>query len=341
MKKNNLKLNKFIKKIKKIYLVFFLIFFIFFYQIKKKNTTNNQFEDINIKKYNNYRVYENLKFAIIRRIECIQCGFFSNYIVYLGCINSFLEKGFIPIIDLQSYDNVLNGFNSKKSSKNPWEYFFYQPFGYKLNDIKKNAKEIHFFECKSNIFRPNENMLFNKTLINFWHKMAEIYIPIKEKMLYEAKKIIRKFFKGSYNILGILIRGTDYIARKPIEHPIPPTPLMVIIDIKNINIKNNYDWFFIATEDDLIREIFIKEFGYKLKFLIYKKVNYNYKKKQFLYYLDNIKGNIKFTKIYILNMIILSKCIDIISAQTSGAIGVFIFSNGFRYSKVYNLGYYN
>ena len=40
-------------------------------------------------------------------------------------------------------------------------------------------------------------------------------------------------------------------------------------------------------------------------------------------------------------MIILSKCIDIISAQTSGAIGVFIFSNGFRYSKVYNLGYYN
>ena len=116
---------------------------------------------------------------------------------------------------------------------------------------------------------------------------------------------------------------------------------MVIIDIKNINIKNNYDWFFIATEDDLIREIFIKEFGYKLKFLIYKKINYNYKKKQFLSYLDNIKGNIKFTKIYILNMIILSKCIDIISAQTSGAIGVFIFSNGFRYSKVYNLGYYN
>ena len=93
--------------------------------------------------------------------------------------------------------------------------------------------------------------------------MAEIYIPIKEKMLYDAKKIIRKFFKGSYNILWILIRGIDYITRKPIEHPIPPTPSMVIIDIKNINIKNNYDWFFIATEDDLIREIFIKEFGYK------------------------------------------------------------------------------
>lgn len=115
---------------------------------------------------------------------------------------------------------------------------------------------------------------------------------------------------------------------------------MVIKDIKKINMENNYDWFFISTEDDLIREKFIKEFGYKLKYLIYKKINYNYGKKQYLGYDENIKGNIKFIKIYLINMIILSKCIDIITAITSGAVGVFIFSNGFRYSKVYNLGSY-
>ena len=134
------------------------------------------------------------------------------------------------------------------------------------------------------------------------------------------------------------MRGTDYIARKPKGHPIPPTPSMVIKDIKEINTKNKYDWFFISTEDDLIRDIFIKEFGYKIKFLISQKINYNYNKKQFLS--DNIKGNVQYIKIYLLNMIILSKCIDIISSQTSGAIGVFILSEGFRYSKVYNLGTY-
>ena len=39
-------------------------------------------------------------------------------------------------------------------------------------------------------------------------------------------------------------------------------------------------------------------------------------------------------------MIILSKCIDIICAMTSGSLGVFIFTKGFRNSKVYNIGFY-
>ena len=70
------------------------------------------------------------------------------------------------------------------------------------------------------------------------------------------------------------MRGTDYIARKPIGHPIPPNSSIVIRDIKEIDSKYNYDWYFVSTEDDMIRDIFIKEFGYKLKFLFYKKINY-------------------------------------------------------------------
>ena len=56
---------------------------------------------------------------------------------------------------------------------------------------------------------------------------------------------------------------------------------MVIKDIKKINLKNNYDWFFISTEDDMIRDIFIKEFGFKIKYLVFEKIKYNYKKKVF------------------------------------------------------------
>lgn len=170
--------------------------------------------------------------------------------------------------------------------------------------------------------------------------MANIYIPIQKNILIEAEIIMKKLFKDSNRLLGILMRGTDYIAKKPKLHPIPPTPSIVIKDIKKINIKNNYDWFFISTEDDNIRDIFIKEFGYKLKFLVYKKINYNFTNKQFLASNDNVKGNLQFFKIYLLNIIILSKCIDILTANTSGSIGVFLLSNGFRFRKVYNLGYY-
>ena len=68
----------------------------------------------------------------------------------------------------------------------------------------------------------------------------------------------------------------------------------------------------------------------KLKYLIYKKnIDYNYSNKNYLLYNKNILGNLEYSKIYLLNMIIL-KCIDIISSRTSGANGIFIFKNGFR-----------
>lgn len=137
------------------------------------------------------------------------------------------------------------------------------------------------------------------------------------------------------------MRGTDYISRKPRQHPRPPTVEMAIKDIKEMNNKYNYNWYFISIEDDFIRAKFIILLGYKLKYHLYnKKINYNYKIKQLLSNNLIIRGNINYMEVYLLNMIILSKCIDIICAKTSGTIGVFILTNGFRNSKVYNLGYY-
>lgn len=59
-----------------------------------------------------------------------------------------------------------------------------------------------------------------------------------------------------------------------------------------------------------------------------------------LCYNENIKGNIEYMKIYLINIIILSKCKDIITPRTSGSIAAFIFSKGFRNTKVYYLGTY-
>ena len=95
------------------------------------------------------------------------------------------------------------------------------------------------------------------------------------------------------------------------------------------------------TEDDFIRERFINEFGRKLKFIKYKKkINYNYKQKNFICLNEIIVGNIEYSKIYLINIIILSKSTDIICARTGGAIGAFILTNGFRNTKIYYLGFY-
>lgn len=177
--------------------------------------------------------------------------------------------------------------------------------------------------------------------MKYWHIMAKKYIPIKKEIIKESNLIRFKLFKRSKNILGVLLRGTDYIARKPRKHSIPPKTEDAIKDVKIFDNKYKYDWIFLATEDNFIRKEFIGAIGRKVKCLINKKkISYNYSSKKFLAYNIDFKNNIIFNKIYLLNIIILSKCLDFIGAQTSGTIGVFIFSKGFRNYKVYNLGKY-
>ena len=144
------------------------------------------------------------------------------------------------------------------------------------------------------------NIFINGVLMDFWHNMAYKYIPIKKEIINEANNIMKKKFKNSDNILGVLLRGTDYIASKPKNHCIPPKITIVFRDIKEINKKNNYDLIFLTTEDDLIRSKFINEFGDKLRYIkSNNKFKYNYKKKFFLAYNKVINGDLQFMKVYL------------------------------------------
>lgn len=249
--------------------------------------------------------------------------------------------GFIPILDFESYSNAINGFVNDSSKGNPWEYFFNQPFGYNYSDVKRNARNLKYIECDTYLFRPNDTIFLNQQSMKYWHMIASQYIPIKNEIIKESNDIMKKIFKGSRNVLGVLLRGTDYTARKPGSHPIPPKNEDAIRDTKLMDDKYKYDWVFLATEDDNIREEFIKGVGAKVKFLLNKdKINYNYSSQNFLVYNIDFKRIIEFNKLYLLNIIILSKCLDLLAANTSGTIGIFILTEGFRNYKVYQLGYY-
>ena len=206
-----------------------------------------------------------IKKFFILVIKCRTCGLFSFYIHYLGCIKIFINKGYIPIIDQNSYPNIFNKFCPNYSNKNPWELYFNQPYGYSLENIRKYAKKKEKFYCRpKSSDRPDKYTLYtNKYLMNFWHNLANKYIPIKKEIINEAKIIRKKLFEGLYNVLGVLMRGTDYIAMRPKDHSIPPKIGTLIEDIKDMDKKNKYDWIFITTEDD-IRKNLLKFFIIKL-----------------------------------------------------------------------------
>ena len=281
----------------------------------------------------------NKKFAILRRTNCEPCGLFSYYIVHLGCIINYLKHGYIPILEVASFSNIFTGNNKPKD--NPWEEFFNQPCGYTLNEVVK-MKDVKFFECECVCDMPDEKTIYSNTImLNYHHKIQEKYMSIKNNIYKEVEKIWQNLFGNSTNVLGIFIRGTDYISIEPSGHSRQPSTKRLINDVIKMNKKNKYDFIFLGTEDNKIRNLFIKIFGKKLKYLIPKdKIVYNYDTGNYLTYNKNVFGNMNFSKIYLLSVIILSKCIDIISSRTSGAAGVFIISNGFRNKLVYYLGEY-
>ena len=281
----------------------------------------------------------NKKFAILRRTNCEPCGLFSYYIVHLGCIINYLKHGYIPILEVASFSNIFTGNNKPKD--NPWEEFFNQPCGYTLNEVVK-MKDVKIFKCECVCDMPDEKTIYSNTImLNYHHKIQEKYMSIKNNIYKEVEKIWQNLFGNSTNVLGIFIRGTDYISIEPSGHSRQPSTKRLINDVIKMNKKNKYDFIFLGTEDNKIRNLFIKIFGKKLKYLIPKdKIVYNYDTGNYLTYNKNVFGNMNFSKIYLLSVIILSKCIDIISSRTSGAAGVFIISNGFRNKLVYYLGEY-
>lgn len=342
-----------IKKLSFLYLLFkqiiiilflnFIFYSISFHKLSV-NFKLNKFNKEN--KYDKFIIdknidYDNNKFVIITNI-CDICGLFAFYLHYLGCIKNFIILGYIPICDLSSFPNIFNRYDINSLKINPWEIFFNQPYEYTLENIKKKAKNVKYSNCKKPYKGyPHPDIYNNKVLMDFWHNMAIKYIPIKTEIIFESNIIISKLFKNCFNnVLGILARGTDYITRKPKKHAIPPKTEMLLKDIKKMNIKYKYDWYFLSTEDEIIKYKLINEFGNKLKYLKNNNIKYNYKNKTFLSSQNNIKGNFRFMKNYLINIIILSKCLDIITARTSGSMGIFILTNGFRNSKIYYLGYY-
>ena len=299
----------------------------------KKNDETKFFTSIKRKEYNN------TKFAIIRR-NCDVCGLFSFYIVNLGFIHKYLLEGYVPIIDIKHFPNVLNGFNTSKP--NYWETFFKQPFNYTLEEVLQKAKNIvniTFDDCWP---RPDFLIFYNSQIRNFWYDFANKYLPIKEEIIDLSKKIRNKLFKDSKNILGVLTRGTDYIALRPKGHPIPPNVSDLIKDVKEMDDKYKYDYIFFTTEDERFRKKFTNSFPKKIKQLRPKiRIDYDYSKKNYINNNSNIQGNEEFIKIYLLNVIILSECLDLITARCSAAIGSFVLTTGYRHLKIYELGEYS
>ena len=161
-------------------------------------------------------------YYIIRRKEP-DCGILSNFIVFAGHIRYALSRGWFPVIDLQNYPN--NTLAPEKLGKeNSWEYFFEQPLrigleqAYAGENVILNQNYIMMPPWAKIKFYNPKNIVMAE-----WRMLVKLgLLKMKPALMQEIIAVRQKLFAPNDRVLGVYLRGTDYAARRPHEHPIPP-----------------------------------------------------------------------------------------------------------------------
>lgn len=280
--------------------------------------------------------YPDKTFYIIRRID--SAGLFSIFISVLGQIKVAIDNGYIPVVDMMDYpNNYLE--QSLIGKRNSWEYYFEQPCGY---DLKEAYSGMNLILCEAHLYQeyPDDTLDFlydTDGRLSFWKEIAKKYINIKPEMLQSIEKEYEKLIKKGDRVLGILARGTDYVALRPPQHPVPPDVDMIMADADHIFTEKACNKVFVATEDKKIAEILKKH--YAKAYLTNKREFVDYQGGYICETSIN-RENDKYLqgKEYLTTIYILSKCNCIIAARASGTVAADIMSQGWEYAKYYDLG---
>jgi hypothetical protein len=262
----------------------------------------------------------------------------------LSHISYALNKGYIPVVDMQNFDNQYLEPGSLYKN-NSWEYFFDQPLGFTVDGIKQSKNVV----LSSRLQMPDLNYKIDfyifetPELLSYFREIFQTYIKFNKAAGDFISNEYNHVMAGKERVLGVLCRGTDYLLKKPAGHPIQPEPLEVVEAAKKIMSEKKCNYLYLATEDEEIYILFKQNFGDRL--LINSQKRYRASDLNSLQYLSQIQDRRKRDKYfsgleYLSSLNILSKCPCFIGGRTAGTIGVYLMSKGFEYDFTWNKGFY-
>lgn len=256
------------------------------------------------------------------------------------------DKGYCPVIDWQNYKTQYTK-PTMFGSENVWEYYFEQPCGYSLNDIKRaNMVIINKQEAAPSDTYYMGQFYDDALRIQKFSQLFKKYVKFNDSSLKYLNSQKNKYLSSNKKVVGVLCRGTDYVLKKPSSHPIQPEPEDVIRDVRQVMQDYSCTHVFLATEDADILETFKQEFGNSLMYEEQDRLSksqiqsdewLSITKKRELDTYDPFISGLK----YLTSTYILSQCACFISGRTGGAKGVLIMNSDFEYLKIYDLGVYD
>lgn len=286
-------------------------------------------------------------FYVIRR-RPPGAGLLSNLHWILNHVIYANSKGYIPVVNMQDYKTayhektLIELDNGKKIDPlgNAWEYFFEQPCGYSLKDIK-NAKNVILGNWYIYDIAESPNIFGGSESISEYNKLISKYCKLNPEVTLASEKKRQLLFCDKKNILGVLHRGTDY--RSALRTSSIPANLEQIIEkTSQVLQREKFDYIFLRTEEQEAVDEFYKIFS-KEKVIVSEMDRIkNYENLEKGGEICNVSREIfpiyKNTLEYLTDIIVLSQCDGLIAAPTNGthyALG--LNNNKYRFSCVIDI----
>lgn len=300
-------------------------------------------------KYNRYwrehivhngREHADKTFYIIRRRE-VYTGLFSDFMVYVCKAKQALDAGYIPIVDMQTSENMYL-YMDQIGKVNAWEYYFKQPCGYSLEDAARARNVIwgsgYMQECFP--YSDIDYLMNPDSDFKVYREIAQRYFHLSD----EAQKNVDAFYdrelKGE-KVLGVLCRGTDYTGNKPFGHPVQPSVEDVFEKVDEVCEKYHCTKIFLGTEDAKIYSKFQRRYQNKVVTNRQHFISYNGEHSIGKLIRNEVKDLKEEGMEYVITIALLAGCDCFVGGHTSGTVGILLMNDTFDYKYVFNLGLYS
>ena len=285
--------------------------------------------------------HESDKIPYIIRRHFDKGGLFSYFVYILGGIAYAEKKGYTPVVDMKHYPNPYL-YASEVGHVNSWEYYFTQPDSLTLEEALSCRKYIISRDTQLHI-KPSHSAsaFYNKDgKLDYWRKLCKKYIHFTQPVLDCVEREAQKF--AGKRVLGVSVRGTDYTELRPHGHPVQPTIEQAISKTHEVFGTGSYDAVYLATEDKNIIAAFQTEFGEKLILPEGDIIDFDASAGKWVSECFNdSRDNDKYLRglEYLVSKLLLTKCNGLITSR-SGGVYAMLFSEGFEYLYIFDLGVY-
>ena len=162
------------------------------------------------------------------------------------------KNGWRLFIDYEKYPCQYSVDRKIHGASNAWEYYFEQPFQLSTEDAY-SAYRVIYSGWSFRKHRDDTGCMIScfdrlpAAVQKGYVNRIQIRKHIQDKVLELEKKLF-----ADRKILGVFVRGTDYLIRKPANHPVQPAVSQVIEKIEDFLSAYQTDRIFLVTEDEKI-----------------------------------------------------------------------------------------